>query len=196
MPRSRPRSRSEIMAATARRSGAPPNAPRSRSPLHAACWSQLREPSPTSAFPGGSATEAASSCMPRGAHIMARIGLTRKSGVCSARITRPCQASVLFDAVEALLDEQGSQLHGLDAETVGVGVEALQSATTERHDAPLGPGRIRRSPAVGRDTQTMCKLRRNLRGSEISRAGSDTALSLGTEAACKLVEVQLRLGHR
>jgi hypothetical protein len=101
----------------------------------------------------------------------------------------------LSNAVETLLDEQGSQLHGLDPETVRIGVEAFQSATPEWHDAPLGPGRIRRPPAVCRDTQAVCKLRRELRGAEVSGAGLDLSSSLSAEPAGELVEVQPWLGH-
>jgi hypothetical protein len=104
---------------------------------------------------------------------------------------RAIESEVPLNALQAFLDQQRSELHRLDTKQVRVGVEALERAVSERDNAPFGPGRIGWAAAMRRGTETLCKLRRELGGSEVPRTGFDLSAPFGAEALSELVEVEL-----
>jgi hypothetical protein len=105
-------------------------------------------------------------------------------------------AEIRFNAVQPLFDEQGRELHRLNAKTVRARVQAVQGEAAQRHDAPLGPRRVGGSPAGCRDAETACEIRGELGSSEGSGTGGDTSSALGAETLSELVEVESGLGHR
>lgn len=103
----------------------------------------------------------------------------------------------LTQLVGRLFEQQGRQLHRFDVDATvfpdlgGQLLKALEGSWCERDKPPLGPMRVRRSPAAGRRPEPGLDVRQQLHRSEMTPRSVHFPFAFGAKTPGNLVHVEL-----